>query len=133
MGFQFVHRQTGAMPTILDIVLRNDEVLSVGEMVNINTGEAEAAGTNDAAFVGIALEALDNADDGLSIKVIVDKDAIYRVSDDNARLIGATLDLASGGLGVTTPNTNKDFIVIKTSTATEPTHVMITPAEHLFG
>ncbi len=132
MGFSFAYRTSGAMPTILDIVMLNDEVLSVGELVNIATGEADGAAAGDSALVGIALEALDNADDGLSIKVIVDADAVYEVADLNARLIGATLDIATGGLGVT-GTSNADLIVVKTSTATETTHVMITPGEHLFG
>lgn len=112
-----------SVPTIEEVVVANDEVFTFGEMLNLESGEADAGVAGDSAFLGPAQQSLDNADDGLTVKVIVNVDAVYGVDDANARLMGATLDLASGGLGVT-GTSNADFIVWRTSTATEETLVV---------
>jgi hypothetical protein len=122
-GFTWKLNITGEnVPNIKEVVVANDEVFTWGEMLNLETGEADAGASGDTAFLGPAQESLNNADDGLTVKVIVNPDAVYEVVDNNARLMGATLDLAAGGLGVTT-SSNADFIVYETSTATEPTLV----------
>jgi hypothetical protein len=56
------------------------------------------------------------------------------VVDNNARLIGATLNItgATGAQGVTT-SSNKEFVVVRTSTATEETLVRINQDAHALG
>lgn len=122
MAFDFAYRLSGAAPTILDIVVLDTEVLSRGELVNIETGEAATAAAGDTSLAGIAVEDVDNTADGESCRVIIDPDAVYSVVDNNARVIGALLDIASGALGVTTASQN-DLVVVKDSAADERTLV----------
>ena len=123
-GFEFAYLANGGTaPTIQNIVVADAEVLSAGELVNLESGELDAAATADTALVGAMVQDVNNADDGLSGHVITDQDAVYSVEDNNARVIGATLDIAAGGMGVTT-SSNADLIVVRTSTATERTLVM---------
>lgn len=121
-GFEFAYCLHGGAPQIQKITIADTVVLSQGEMVNLETGELTTAVTADTLLVGVCLEDVDNTDDGLSAHVIVSEDAVYSVEDNNARLKGATLDIATGALGVTTDN-NSDLIVVKDSTATERTLV----------
>ena len=93
--------------------------------------EADAGASNDAAFLGAATEAVDNTVDGHIVECIVNPGAIYAVEDANVRVVGDKLDLASGGLGVTT-DSNHDFIVWANSTADEPTLVIFN-GNHAFG
>lgn len=122
-GFKYVGSIDGSEPIIMEFPVVDTVVLSRGEMVNLESGEVDAAATNDTALLGIALADVDNTADGKTVRVIVNPGAIYEVVDNNARLAGATLDLASGGMGVTT-SSNADFKVVSTSTATEPTRVI---------
>lgn len=131
-GFTWVYNLSGGTPTIKTITVKDAEVISKGEMCSMDTGELDAGASNDATFLGAAVEACDNTDDGLTCRVITNVDAVYEVTDANARVIGATLDLASGGLGVTT-SSNVDLIVVENSSATEPTRVRIVPEEHAYG
>jgi hypothetical protein len=131
-GFTFAHKLSGGAPTIVEMPVLADAVISAGELVNLESGYVDGAATTDTALVGLALEAaiatgLSNGDK--HIKVIIDPDAIYSCVDANARVAGATLDLASGAQGVTT-SSNTDVVVVYPSTATEPTHVMIITALH---
>jgi hypothetical protein len=122
-GFTFSHLQNGGnAPTIREMVIADGEVLSKGELVNLESGELDAAATGDTALVGAVLADVDNTADGLTAKVIVDEDAVYAVVDANARLAGATLDIGSGGLTVAA-SSNADLIVVKTCTDAEPTLV----------
>ena len=128
-GFEYRYLMGGGSPTIKDVVVADAEVLAKGVLVNLETGELDLAVTDDAALVGAVVEACDNTADGLSCKVIVNRNAVYAVDDANARLIGATLDIAAGALTVGA-SSNVDLIVVETSTATEETLVMIAPGEH---
>jgi len=129
MAFEWAWSLDGSEPIIQEFVVTASAILSEGEMCNLASNEANAGATNDAAFIGIAVHDVDNTIDGKTVRCIVNRYAVYKVADANARLVGATLDLASGGQGVTT-STNADFIVVKSSSATEPTYVMVTAANH---
>jgi len=64
-------------------------------------------------------------------KVITDWDAVYEVYDANARVIGATLDIAgTTGAMTVAASSNVDLLVVADSTASEPTLVMIAHGEH---
>lgn len=132
MGFALAYRMAGGAPTIYDLPVKANAVISLGELVNLESGYVDGAATNDAALVGIALEAANNtggADGALSIKAIVDPDAVYAVDDANARLAGATLDIAAGGMGVAA-SVNADLLVVAPSSAAERTLVRIARASH---
>lgn len=131
-GFTFAHKLSGGAPIIVDLPLAASANISAGEIVNLESGYIDGGATADTALVGISLETQDNSSGGagaLSAKCIIDPDAIYSCVDANARVAGATLDLASGAQGVTT-SSNTDVVVVYPSTATEPTHVMIISALH---
>lgn len=112
----------GGNPVIRKFVMADGEIISKGELCNLESGEVDAGASNDAALIGAAVEYVDNTDDGLYVHVIVNPFAIYSVEDANARAAGATLDIASGGMGVTS-SSNADLIVVADSAADEPTLV----------
>lgn len=121
-GFVWAYNLNGGPPIIKKYVVKDTVVLSKGEMVTIDGAEVDAGASNDGAFVGVCVEAVDNTNDGLSVSVITNPDAVYRVTDANARNANVALDLASGGMGVTT-DSNSDLLVVRTSTASEKTEV----------
>ncbi len=129
MAFEWAYSLDGSDPIIQEFVVKASAVISTGEFCNLESNEADAAATNDAALIGIAVEDVDNTVDGHTVRVIVNRYAVYKVADANARSVGDTLDLATGAQGVTT-NSNADVIIVKSSSATEPTYVMITPTNH---
>lgn len=130
MAFEFAYRLSGGAPTYRKMTIADTVVLSIGEMVNLESGEVDSAATSDTALLGIAVAAADNTDDGVEVTCIIDHDAVYRVTDANARVQGATLDIASGALGVTT-SSNADLIVVQDSSATEPTLVTFNQTHYL--
>lgn len=121
-GFQWAGSLDGSEPIVQEFVVADTVVLSRGELVNLESGEVDAAATADTALVGIAAVAVDNTDDGESVKVIINPGAIYAVTDANARSAGDTLDIGSGGLTVAA-SSNADLLVVSDSTADEPTRV----------
>lgn len=133
-GFKFRYRLSGGAPTILPLTFKDTETLSAGDMVNLESGEVDLAATGDANLVGVALETKDGTDSTTTIKVIADADAVYGVYDANARAIGATLDI-SGATGAQTvaASSNKEFIVVANSTASEETLVMINNDAHFLA
>ena len=134
LGFRFRFRLCGAPPTIEDLLFKNTETLTKGDLVNLETGEVDLAATNDTALLGVALEKLSGTDSTTRIKCITDDDAVYGVYDANARLKGATLDLAgaTGAMTVAASN-NVDLIVVAESAADEETLVKIAHGEHAFN
>jgi len=130
-GFRFRYRLSGGQPTIQNLVIKDTETLTKGDLVNLESGEIDLAATNDAALVGIVLETKAGTDSTTIYEVITDSDAVYAVYDANARVIGAQLDIAgtTGAMSVTT-DSNHDVQVVANSTATEETLVMIAHGEH---
>lgn len=107
----------------------NDEVILIGEMLMLTSNEAAKGTTNDATFIGISLEAVDNSSDGQTIDCFIDPLAVYSYFDGTAHAAGATLDLGSDGRSLSTTS-NADFTVIADNTALEDTLFVITPGEH---
>lgn len=130
-GFRWAGSIDGSEPIIRRFVVADAEVLSRGEMVNLESGELDAGATNDSAFLGPCTEDVDNTDDGLTCAVITNPGAIYAVDDANVRAAGATLDLGTGGLTVAATS-NADFKVWADSAADEPTLVIFN-GNHAFG
>ncbi len=130
LGFEFAYTLDGSAPIIETVVAKASAVITKGELLNLETGEADAGATGDTAFLGAACEDCDNTADGLSVQVITNESAVYRVTDANAREKGALLDLGSGGLTVAAAS-NNDLIVVEKSTASEPTLVTFNQTHYL--
>lgn len=138
-GFHFAYTLSQAPPRIIDIISA-DTALAVGDLVNCESGTADLAATNDSALIGAvvgvadpdgSLASLNGTSD--KVRVISNSDAVYLVTDANARAIGATLDLAGAtGAQTVATSSNVDLRVVETSSASEPTAVMIAPGEHVF-
>lgn len=130
-GFTFAFRESGGAPTIVDLLFKDTETLTKGDMGNLETGEVDLLAAADANALGVILETKAGTDSTTRIKVIVDEDAVYSVVDNNARLLGATLDI-SGATGAQTVTTSsgKEFVVARESSATEPTLVKFNTGKH---
>lgn len=130
-GFRFAYRISGAAPTVQHLLFKDTETITRGDMVNLETGEVDLGATGDTALLGVAIETVAGTDSTTRIFCITDSDAVYEVTDANARLKGATLDLTgnTGAQGVTT-SSNKEFVVHVESTATQPTLVKFNVGKH---
>jgi hypothetical protein len=115
----------------MDLLCKDTETLSVGDLVNLESGEIDLAATGDTNLLGVVQETQAGTDSTTRFKVITDADAVYEVYDANARLHGATLDI-SGATGAQTiaTSSNKEFVVYGECTATEPTLVRINIGKH---
>lgn len=133
-GFTFRFRESGGAPTILDLLFKDTETLTKGDLVNLETGEVDLLAAGDTNGLGVVLETKAGTDSTTRIKVIVDVDAVYGVTDANARLLGATLDI-SGATGAQTVTTSsgKEFVVARESSATEETLVKFNTGKHAFN
>lgn len=134
-GFKFAGRLSGGAPTIRRIKAKDTETLTNGDMVNLETGEADLAATSDANLVGVIVSSTGAAVDSTTdIDVIIDPDATYLVTDANARLLGATLDIAGAtGAQTVATSSNKEFVVLEPSGANEPTLVGFNVGKHFLN
>lgn len=130
-GFEYEKRTDGGTPTIEWLTFKDTETLTKGDMVNLEAGEVDLAATADTNLLGAVLETVAGVDSTTKIKVVTDPDAIYAVVDANARVKGATLDIAgaTGAQGVAA-SSNKEFVVVSDSPATERTRVRINVGKH---
>lgn len=130
-GFRYRGRKSGGNPTIQDLLCKDNETLSKGDMANLETGEIDLGATADTNFLGAIQETAVGVDSTTRFKVIVDEDAIYGVYDPNARVKGATLDLAgTTGAQTIATSSNKEFVVWADSPATEETLVVFNVGKH---
>ena len=131
-GFHFRYRLSGGAPTIQTVKSKDTETLTKGDMLNLETGEVDLGATADTTFVGVCLATYSAVDSTTDIAFIADDDAVYGVTDANARLKGATLDLAgaTGAQGVAA-SSNKEFVVQAPSSATEETLVRFNIGKHV--
>ena len=137
-GFEFAYCMSGkASPRVKAYPVKDSGDHSGGILCNLETGEVDIAATSDAALLGLILEPelltenLANLSDTASVMVIDDPDAVYKVTDLNARVAGATLDIGTGGASVAT-SSNVDLVVVRASSATEKTHVRIVRSQHAY-
>lgn len=130
-GFRFAYRLSGGAPTIQEFVFKDTETITKGDLVNIESGQADLAATNDTTLAGVALETVAGTTAVSKIRVITDADAVYAVDDSTAREAGATLDITGNtGAQTVTNSSNVDVICVAKSSATEPTLVQIAHGEH---
>lgn len=132
LGFRFKFRICGAPPTIQDLLCKDTETLTKGDMANLESGEIDLGAAGDANFLGVILETQAGTDSTTRYKVIVDADAVYGVYDANARLKGAPLDIAGAtGAQTVAASSGKEFVVYAESTATEETLVKFNVGKHV--
>jgi hypothetical protein len=141
--FYHAYNRSGGRPLILEITAKDTETLTEGDMLNLETGEIDLAATNDTDFVGVLVSAVNPdsyvagtpgsisaVDSVTKVKSIVNDDAVYSVVDANARLIGATLDIAGAtGAQTVAASSNADFRCMSTKGAAEPSLVAFVAAE----
>lgn len=125
-GFTFRYRLSGGAPTIQVLKAKDTETLTKGDLLNLETGEVDLAATADTNLLGVCLDTGARTDSTTDVYVITDADAVYAVADANARVLGATLDIAgaTGAQGVAA-SSNKEFVVVAPSTAADETLVRI--------
>jgi len=130
-GFKYEGRLSGGPDLFMSVLFKDTETLTKGDLINIESGTADLAATNDTAFAGAARETKAGTTAVSTIEFYYAPDAIYSVYDANARALGATLDIsgATGAMTVTT-SSNADVIVVGGLTANERTLVMFVAGEH---
>lgn len=134
LGFRYRGRVSGGNPTIQDLLMKDTETLTKGDLVNLETGEVDLLAVGDTAALGVVLETVAGTDSTTRVRVIVDADAIYGVYDANARLKGATLDISgSTGAQTVTTSSSKNFVVYSESTASEETLVVFNIGKHAYN
>ena len=126
LGFHFSHIEGDKTPTYRDYIVA-DAAFREGDVVNFESGQLDLAVTSDTAIIGVVNETKSSMTTGtteIQIVVINDTDVVFSVYDPNARTAGATLDIAGATGAMTVAATsNKELVVIETSTATQPTLV----------
>ena len=147
-GFEWKYNVGGSRALVHPIVMATTETLTKGDMLNIQSGEVDLAVTTDASIIGIFLgpESPSDAVDGKPgtvagtggttlVKVIVNPDAVYEDKDDNnARLIGATLDISGAtGAQALAATSNTEFVVVERKRQNaDPTRFSIIGDNHPF-
>lgn len=131
-GARFRYRLCGDPPTIQKIKAKDTETLTEGDMINLESGEGDLGATADTNFLGVLLGPTGAAVDSTTdLEVIRDEDAVYGYVDANARLMGATLDIAGAtGAQALAASSNKEFVVVAPSGATEETLVKFNVGKH---
>ena len=133
LGFRYRGRMYGDPdnPTIQDLLYKDTETLTKGDLVNLETGEIDLGATGDVNLLGAVQETQAGTDSTTRAKVIVDADAIYGLYDPNARVKGATLDIAgaTGAMTIAT-SSNKELVVYADSAADEETLVVFNIGKH---
>ena len=145
MAFAFRYTLNGGPPLILPFLFKDTETLTVGDLVNVETGEIDLAATNDTGLAGQFMGAEDPNDSAISNPgvvagtdsttwglAIVNPDAVYGTADANARAAGATLDLAGAtGAQTVATSSNVDLVVVQSKKNTsDETLVVVAHGEH---
>lgn len=129
-GFRFRNRSCGDPPTIQKLTVKEAEVLTEGDLVELVEGEVKLAKATGTTILGECMQTLSVAAVAGSthIQVITDPDAVYSVEDNNARKMGDVLDMTgTTGAMKLTADSHHNFIVVAPSAINEPTLVKINP------
>jgi len=127
-GFQFMGYITGEKaPVIRKYVFKDDETLTKGDAINLESGEVDLFATGgDTGLIGVANETVAGTDSTTEIEVILDFQGmgLWAITDANARNQGTELDI-TGNTGAQTLSADgdSDVIVAFNSTAAQPTVV----------
>lgn len=131
-GFTFRYRLSGGAPTIQVLKAAGTLTLTKGDLLNLESGEVDLGAAADANFLGMCLDTGARTASVSDVTFISDADAVYAVDDANARLAGATLDIAgaTGAQGVAA-SSGKEFVVLAPSSAAEETLVRFNVGKHV--
>jgi|GEM_PF-3186796 len=132
LGFRFEYYIGGTTTPQLSMDIPMVDALSMdaGDMAEITTGEVDYGATNSTTLYGVCAETVDNAADGETMRLIIAKNAVFSVEDSSARVTGEALDINGTYDGVTT-NSNSDVMVVKPSSTSQRTFVMVLPGSLL--
>jgi len=137
LGFTFAYRLAGGAPTVQPLAFAAEETLTVGDIAVESSGAAKLGATAGSKFLGAVLgtKKPTSAFAEEFIEVITDSDAVYSVTDNNARKMGDTLDLTGAtGKQKLAASSNKEFVVVATKvSSTEPTLVRFNTGKHLYN
>lgn len=118
---------------VADIIQKGPYTVATGVTVTqgmlcmLDSGEVKV-GTTGSSFAGFAMS---DAAAGAEVYLACAATTVASIVDANARIDGAALDIATGAQGVTTKS-NDDLVVIRTSTDSEDTLVMVHPTKNLY-
>ena len=127
-GFTFKYMLGGGVVYLTSFVVKTAESISKGDICKITSGEAENADTSDTTVFGVAAN---DADAGETVK-LYPPDSVYAVVDASARSCGDALDISGTSDGVAA-KVNDDMIVVRNSTASEDTLVMLHDNAKIFS
>lgn len=143
-GFIWGYNISGGRPLVYEFLTKDTETLTVGDMLNEESGEVDLAATNDTKMLGPLEGAsapssnvtgqpgrITAVDSTTYVKAIVNPDAALVVVDAVARVAGVQLDIAGAtGAQTVATDSNHDLFVLKDSAATEDTLVKVAEGEH---
>lgn len=124
-GFELAYTLHGGDAHKLALVIKTGEAVVAGTLVQLDAGEASVAVTAATDILGVCTGILPDG----TANVVVDPQAVYRVTDASARALGAPLDLPAGARTVGA-STNADLIVAGKSPAGASTLVKIAGTSH---
>lgn len=129
--FRYSHRLSGGAATVQPIVFKDTERLTDGDLINLEAGQADLAATGDTNLLGCAKETKSGTSGVSTLPVVTDDDAVYAVTDPNARKIGDTLDITgTTGAQTVAASANRDLVVVADSSALQETLVVINRDAH---
>lgn len=130
-GFSYRYRISGGMPTVQNLLCTNTATLTKGDIVTVAAGKVALAATGDTTLAGLVLETKAGTAATTRYEVITDPDVVYGVADANARVVGATLDIAGAtGAQAVAASSNKEFVVVADSSASQETLVRLNVGKH---
>jgi hypothetical protein len=147
-GFEFAYTLNGGTPLIQTYFMKDTETFTLGDLMNVESGELDLAVTGDTALVGTFMGphtpsdgksgspgVVEGTDSVTRVRVIISPDAVYSVTDSNDRDAGATLDISGAtGAQAVAASSNTEFVVVGDKQLdADPTYVMITPTAHFLA
>ena len=130
-GFEFSHRLSGGVPTIRRIPIKGLQILTAGDMLNLEDGEADLAIAGDTGVIGVALETEAGSDAPSYVDVIIDADAVYSAQDPDTRRRGDGIDVSGAtGAQLIAGRDGGPFLVVADSDAGMPTLIRIQQDKH---
>lgn len=145
-GFEWRYNISGGKPLVLTFLMKDSETLTLGDLLNLESGEVDLLATGDTAAVGLFMGP-DDPDDAVDrkpgtvsgtdsttvVRAIVNPDAVYAdVDDTNARLPGALLDVsgATGAQAIASASNNEFVVVARKKQSSDETFVQFTAPTH---
>jgi hypothetical protein len=126
-GFRFKYMLNGGVVYLTSFTVKSGASINKGDICKITSGEAEPAASGDITIFGVAAN---DADSGETVK-LYPTNAVYGVTDANARNCGEGIDISATSDGVTTKS-NADLAIVRNSTSSEETLVAVSYGSNIF-